>query len=515
MSANSRTAARARSEQGPGPRPWYILAVDQGTSSTKAIVFSLAGREVARASSPLATRYTADGKAEQDPEGIYRSFLDAVAGCLQRLESAAGISREQIACAGIANQRETFLLWDERGPLHDAVVWQCKRSVDICAELKQAGVEPEIRRRSGLILDPYFSGTKLTSLLRNVPAVRSAHDSGKAWFGTIDTWLLHRLSGVYATDFTNASRTLLFNIHTLEWDGELARILGAPSLRLPAVHPSAHRFGESDFGGLFEHPVPITALVGDSHAALFGERCYRPGEAKATLGTGCSILINAGEAPPRLSVSAVSTIGYGLPDRTDYALEGIVISAGSVLNWLQKELGLFDDPAVLDDMARGLANTGGVVLIPAHAGLGAPFWKMQARGALTGLSFGTSKAHIVRAALECIPYQIRAIVEAIAAEAGIRCRLIRADGGISRSRFVMQHLADTLRLPVRAPAFPDVTALGAALLAGIGLGLYGGIDDMDRLELADQIREPDPAGMAAAEAGYAAWRREVEHLLAP
>jgi glycerol kinase len=496
----------------------YILAIDQGTSSTKSIVFSLTGQEVARASSPLHTTYTPDGKAEQDPEAIYRSVIDAVDACVRELENKARIPRREIACAGIANQRETFVLWDEKGPLHDAVVWQCKRSVEICRELKEAGAEPEIRDRSGLILDPYFSGTKLTALLRSVPSVRASHDAGGACFGTVDTWLLHRLTGarVHATDYTNASRTLLFNIHTLDWDEELARIIGAPSLRLPAVYPSAHRFAESAFDGIFDSPVAITAMIGDSHAALFGERCYRPGEAKVTLGTGASILINAGAAAPPVSPSAMSTIGFGLPGRTDYALEGIVVSAGSVLTWLQRDLGMFDDPSRLAEIARSVADAGGVCVVPGHAGLGAPFWTMDARGSITGLTLATSKAQIVRAALECIPYQIRAILDAIAEETGIQCRSIRADGGISRNEFVMQWMADTLGLPVHTFAFPDVTALGAALLAGIGAGIYGGTGDIDCLALDDRVREPSgPAPgrfPALAGSGYAAWRRQVDRL---
>ena len=495
----------------------YILAIDQGTSSTKAIVFSAEGRQVASASAALRTRYTTDGKAEQDPEAIYRSVIDSVAACVRKLESESRVRRREIACAGIANQRETFVLWDEKGPLHDAVVWQCKRSVDICGQLKEAGVEPEIRHRTGLIIDPYFSGTKLTSLLREHPRVRASHDAGGACFGTVDTWLLYRLTqgGIYATDQTNASRTLLFNIHDLDWDEKLAGILEAPRLHLPEVYPSAHRFAESTFAGIFDPPVPITGMIGDSHAALFGERCYRPGEAKATLGTGSSILINAGPTAPALCPSAMTTIAFALPDRTDYALEGIVVSAGSVLNWLQGELGLFDDPSRLAEIACSVEDTGGVCVVPAHAGLGAPFWKMDAKGAVVGLTFATSKAHLIRAALECIPYQIRAITDAVSAETGIPCVSIRADGGISSNEFVMQWLAETLGLPVHTLTFPDVTALGAALAAGIGAGIYGGIDEAASLELAERVWEPaatdsDPS---PAGSGYLAWRRHVDALV--
>jgi len=492
----------------------YILAIDQGTSSTKSIVFSPEGRQMASATAALHTRYTADGKAEQDPEAIYGSVIDSVAACVQKLESEALIPRDQIVCAGIANQRETFLLWDENGPLHEAVVWQCKRSVEICNELKEAGAEAEIRARSGLILDPYFSGTKLTWLLRNLPSVRACHEAGDARFGTVDTWIVHRLTGgrVYATDQTNASRTLLFNIHTLDWDEQLAGILGAPLLRLPEVLPSAHRFAESTFEGIFAAPLPITGMIGDSHAALFGERCHRSGEAKATLGTGSSILINAGTTAPALCPSAMSTIGFGLPGRTDYALEGIVVSAGSLLNWLQNELGLFGDPSSLDEIARSVADSGGVCVVPGHAGLGAPFWRMDARGSIVGLTFASSRAHLIRATLECIPYQIRAIVDAIAEESGVRCRSIRADGGISRNEFVMQWLADTLGLPVHTFTFADVTALGAALMAGIGAGLYSGIEEVASLDLAEKVRKPlhSESTRSPAYSGYAVWRRHVD-----
>ena len=495
----------------------YILAIDQGTSSTKAIVFTAEGGQVASASAALRTRYTPDGRAEQDPEAIYRSVVDSVAACMQKLESESRIRRREIACAGIANQRETFVLWDEKGPLHDAVVWQCKRSVDICGQLKEAGAEPEIRARTGLILDPYFSGTKLTSLLREHPRIRASHDAGGAYFGTVDTWLAYRLTrgGIYATDQTNACRTLLFNIHDLDWDQQLSGILEAPLLHLPEVYPSAHRFAESTFAGIFDVPVPITGMIGDSHAALFGERCYRPGEAKATLGTGSSILINAGGTAPPLCPSAMTTIAFGLPDRTDYALEGIVVSAGSILNWLQGELELFDDPSRLDEIARSVEDTGGVGVVPAHAGLGAPFWKMDGKGAIVGLTFATSKAHLVRAALECIPYQIRAIVDAVAEETGIRCLSIRADGGISANEFVMQWLADTLGLPVHTFTFPDVTALGAALTAGIGAGIYSGIDEVASLELAERVREPAPSDsdLSPAQSGYLTWRRQVDTLV--
>ena len=495
----------------------YILAIDQGTSSTKSIVFNERAIPVASATAPLHTAYTADGQSEQEPETIYRSVIESISDCLQRLESEAGVSRDLVDCAGITNQRETFLVWDEDGtPLNNAVVWQCKRSVKICTELKARAVEGEIRARSGLIIDPYFSGTKITWLMRNIPAVREAHDAGVLRFGTVDSWLLYRLTDreVHATDHTNASRTLLFNIHTLEWDEELARILEVPSLRMPTVHPSADHYGNTDFGGLFRKEIPITAMIGDSHAALFGERCYTPGSAKATLGTGSSILINAGASPPKLSPSAMSTIGFSLQNRLDYALEGIIVSAGSILTWLGQELGFFDSVKELDSVAATVPDSGGVCVVPGHAGLGAPFWRMDIRGSLTGLTFGTGKAHIMRAALESIPCQIRAILDAVADESGVRCQSIKVDGGISRSPFVVQCLADTLGFPVHTFATADVTALGAALLAGLCARIYGDLSSIEKLDLDDTACSPGDR-LQAAQRSYDHWRAEVDRAIFP
>lgn len=487
-----------------------ILAIDQGTSGTKAIVFAPDGEILASATAPLDTRYTADGWAEQNPEAIYRSVIEAVRTSVSAMEAERGIPRSNVICAGLANQRETFVIWNRDGePLYDAVVWQCKRSTGICAELADA--EPLVRERSGLIIDPYFSGTKVTWLIRNVPKVSEAHERGAALFGTVDSWLLWRLTGgaVHATDVTNASRTLLYDIHQLAWSSDLASILEAPNLVMPEVHASAHDFGTSDFDGVFGSAIPIAAMIGDSHSAFFGERCFTPGSAKATLGTGSSILLNAGpEAPPPYP-STMSTIGFALPDRIDYALEGIIVSAGAVLTWLERELGLFSDAEELESLARKLESAGGVAFIPGHAGLGAPFWRMDARGSIHGLTFGTTKAHVLRAALESIPYQIRAILDAVREESGTACESIRADGGISRNGFVTRWIADCIGVPVHTFQLADVTALGAALLAGISVGVYGGVHSVARLEIDEAIVKPS-TNRGAAEAGYAHWRETVD-----
>ncbi len=493
----------------------YILAVDQGTSSTKAMVFNRDGTLVASASRPVNTKFTPDGRAEQDPEEIYRSIVEAVRDLITKLEHEVRIRSSEIACAGIANQRESFVVWDAAGEaLHPAILWQCKRSVSICEELQKAGYEHAVREKTGLIIDPYFSGTKLTWLVRNHPATRENLARGEAFFGTVDSWLLFRLTdgAVHATDHTNACRTLLFNIETLHWDDELARTLEVPDLRLPAAHPSAHHYGESDFGGALPRPVPITAMIGDSQSAFFGERCYEPGDTKATLGTGCSILVNAGDGRPEAYKSTMSTIGFSTPERLDYALEGIIVSAGSILTWLGRELGLFAEPEALEQAAIDAGESHGVVLIPAHSGLGAPFWRMDARGSIHGLTFGTTKEHILRAALESIPYQIRAILDAVKKESGVACASIRVDGGISRNRFVTQWLANTLAVPAHTYAMSDVTGLGAAFLAGLGGGIYSGIDEIAKLNLEESVHTPD-SGQQAAEKAYTTWRGVVEQSI--
>ncbi len=493
----------------------YILAVDQGTSSTKAMVFGRDGSLVVSASRALDTRYNTKGWAEQDPDALYKSVVDAVGDVIEKLEYDHHIQRGQVACAGIANQRETALVWDAEGkPLYPAVVWQCKRSVSICSELKEAGCEPEIRARTGLIIDPYFSGTKLTWLRRNHKPVRAALSRGEAFFGTVDTWLLYRLTGgaVYATDTTNASRTLLFNIKTLSWDTELLRLLDLTGLRTPSVRPSSHEYGTSDFGGVFPKQVPITAMIGDSHSAFFGERCFETGDAKATLGTGCSVLLHAGNVAPLPYTSTMSTIGFSIPGRLVYALEGIIVSAGSVLTWLQRELGLFSRPEALEQAALKAGNSHGVVLVPGHAGMGAPFWRMDVQGSIHGLTFGTTSEHILRAALESIPYQVRAIIDAIRLESGVACNSIRADGGISRNGFVTRWMANTLGVPVHAYAVSEVTGLGAAFLAGLGAGIYSGLEEIRRLSIDEAIHEPDDEREAAGR-GYAMWRDTVNRNL--
>ena len=453
----------------------YILAVDQGTSATKTIIFDSLGQIAARASAPLASSFPRPGFVEQDPEAIFRSVLESVGACLDSFRGRVSDDFSAIVACGISNQRETFILWDRKGiPLAPAVVWQCKRSVDICERLRSSGMGEEISERTGLLIDPYFSATKIIWLTENESHVRREIDAGRAFFGTVDAWLAFRLTRgqTYATDHTNASRTLLFNITKLDWDGRLLAEWHLEGLRLPEVHPSSHRYGETDFEGRLPSPIPISAMIGDSHAAAFGEMCLTPGTAKATMGTGSSIMMNVGQQRRAVRGALVSTICFSLKDRVDYALEGIVVSCGATIAWLRDQLGMLAESRDSESMARAVPDNGGVYLVPAFSGLGAPWWRMDLRAAIVGLTFGSTKNHIVRAALESIPYQIAEVIAAMEADSMVKLTELKVDGGITENGFVMQLLADLLPAAVVCNEIEDVSALGTAMLAGLETGLF-------------------------------------------
>lgn len=462
----------------------FILAIDQGTSSTKTLVFDAQGQVVSRASEPLKTHYFGEGFAEQDPEGIFQNVISSVKKCLADFQ-AQGHSLTSIAAVGISNQRETFILWDEQGkPLHNAVIWQCKRSVKICDQLRERGLGAIINEKTGLLIDPYFSGSKLMWLQQNQPEIREAIQAGKAYFGTVDTWLLYKLTKgeKYLTDYTNASRTLFFNLSTLDWDADLLREFGLTGLQLPQPQPSSYTFGESDFEGLFPKPVPIMGMIGDSHAAAFGEGCFSEGTAKATLGTGCSILMNVGNHRKSSANGMVSTICWSTAERVDYALEGVIVTCGATIEWLKNEWGIFEDSKDTEAMARSVEHNNGVYLVPAFSGLGAPHWDMKRKASITGLTFGSTKNHLVRAALESIPYQIKDIIGAMEADAGLELKELMVDGGMTSNGFVLQFLADLLGKPVVKINMPDVSALGAAYLAGLACGLFTNITHLQSLK---------------------------------
>jgi glycerol kinase len=457
----------------------YILAIDQGTSSTKTLIFDAEGNAIAKGSEPLHTMYLNDGFVEQDPEAIFKNVEASVQQCINEFESK-GYAIADIQACGISNQRETFVVWDQTGkPLHNAVVWQCKRSIQICERLKSEGYEKEIKDKTGLIIDPYFSGTKLLWLLENNEQVRLAIEKGEAYFGTVDTWLLYKMTGgtSYYTDYSNASRTLFFNLHTLTWDKAILEKWGLEKLNLPEIKPSSANFGNWKAF----HNLPITAMIGDSHAAAFGEGCFSSGTAKATLGTGCSILMNIGAKPKPSENGMLTTICWSMEGRIDYALEGAIVSCGSTIEWLKNELGLFEDSQQTQQMAEAVSDNNGVYIIPAFSGLGAPHWDMARKASINGMTFGSTKNHIVRAALESIPYQIKDVIIAMEQDAELSLKAINTDGGITANSFIMQFLADLLDKPVTKVGIADVSALGAAYLAGLQSGLWENIETIETL----------------------------------
>ncbi len=461
----------------------YILSIDQGTSATKSLIFNEKGEAIAKGVELLHTNYFSDGFVEQNPEDIYQNVLAAVAKCITQFETK-GYTKNDITCIGISNQRETFLVWDKEGmPLHNAIVWQCKRSIQICEQLKQQDLSKLVNEKTGLIIDPYFSATKLIWLLQNNIVIKEAIQNANAFFGTIDTWLLYKLTNgkEYATDFTNASRTMLFNLNTLQWDEELINTFGLLGIQLPQIKSSSSFYGSTTINNLLDKEISITAMVGDSQAAAFGEGCFDTGTAKATLGTGCSILMNIGNKPVQSNNGMITTICWSVDGRVDYALEGIIVSCGSTIEWLKNELNLFENNSDTEAMATSVSNNGGVYFIPSFSGLGSPHWQMERRAEIVGLSFGTTKNHIVRAALESIPFQIKDVINAMEKDAIISLKEINIDGGISKNNLVTTLLANLLTKQVSLINITDVSALGAGYLAGLNVGIFEGIEQLKTL----------------------------------
>jgi glycerol kinase len=489
----------------------YILSIDQGTSSTKSIIVDENGEVQFKATEPLKTHYIDGGKVEQDPEEIYQNVLASVKTCLDGFASEGGDLNAILAC-GISNQRETFILWDENGtPLCNAVVWQCKRSIEICRRLDKLGLAPKINEKTGLIIDPYFSGTKVIWLYENDPKIREAIDTGKAFFGNVDSWLLYKMTNgeSYFTDYTNASRTLFFNLKNLQWDHELLADFGLSNLNLPGLKPSSAHFGSTNLGGLFDHEINISAMIGDSHAAAFGEGCFEPGNAKATLGTGSSILKNIGTEPITSKNGMVTTICWSTEDRVDYALEGIIVSAGATIEWVKNQLGLFENNSELERICKSLDDNGGVYIVPAFSGLGAPHWDMNRKASIEGLSFETNKSHIIRAAVESVPYQIKDVIAAMESDSGLPLSELKIDGGITSNKFVVQFLADLLERKVTHIKIADVSALGAAYLTGLKAGIYKNIDQLKSFNK-DSTSTFAGVNSEIVKTYYAAWKKAIE-----
>lgn len=490
----------------------FIVSLDQGTTSSRAVVFDRdrGGVRVMK-SREFRQIYPRPGWVEHDPEEIWSSQLAALKDAL----ATGGVSAADIACIGIANQRETVVVWDrETGrPVHNAVVWQCRRTADICNRLKFDGYDEIIQEKTGLIIDAYFSGTKIKWILDNVGGARERAGSGKLLAGTVDTWLIWKLTGgrLHVTDYSNASRTMLFNIHTLEWDGELLERLGIPACMLPEVVPSSGFIGETD-AEILGAAIPISGIAGDQQAALFGQACFEEGSAKNTYGTGCFILMNTGCTAVRSKKRLLTTIAWSIDGKTEYALEGSVFNAGSAIQWLRDELKIIDSAPQSDILAQSVPDTGGVYVVPAFTGLGAPHWDMYARGAILGITRGTKREHIVRAVLESIAYQSRDVFEAMKADSGVCLKELKVDGGASVSAFLMQFQADIMNVEVKRPGITETTALGAAYLAGLGMGMWGSREEIAREWVLDRAFMPSMSEEAAGKR-YKDWKRAVERSM--
>lgn len=484
----------------------FILALDQGTTSSRAMLFDAQGRVVARAQEEFEQILPAPGIVEHDAEAIWGSQLRVARQALAQ----AGVAAPAVAAIGIANQRETTLLWDRHTgrPVANAVVWQSRVSAPWCDRLKAQGLEPLFRQRTGLVLDPYFSATKIQYLLETRD-LRSAAARGDILFGTVDSFLVWRLSGgrLHLTDPSNASRTLLWNLHTRDWDDELLRILGIPRAMLPEVRPSSAVHGQTDaqwLGG----PVPLAAMAGDQQAATFGQACFEPGSAKNTYGTGCFLLMNTGTQPVLSQHNLLATVGWAIGDQMTFCLEGSVFIAGAVVQWLRDGLGIVRHSADVEPLARSVPDTGGVYFVPALVGLGAPYWDPYARGTILGITRGTTAAHLARAALEAIAFQTRDLAEAMQQDASCTLPYLKVDGGAAVNDLLMQFQADVLGVEVRRPVVAETTALGAAYLAGLAVGYWSDLGEISRHWALDRCYWPQmPAGQRQQR--YQRWQQAV------
>src|SRR5581483_3912614 len=463
--------------------PGYILALDQGTTSSRAIIFNRAGAIVHLAQQEFPQIFPRAGWVEHDPEAIWESQLE----CARRALAYTCIEAKDIAAIGITNQRETTVVWDRRTDraIHNAIVWQCRRTAPMCEKLQAEKFDRVIRRKTGLVTDAYFSGTKVAWLLDNVKNARRRANAGELAFGTVDTWLVNRLSGgrAHVTDVSNASRTLLYDIRSQKWDTEILDRLRIPPSLLPEVKSSSEVYAETD-PDLLGAPIPIAGIAGDQQAALFGQACFRPGMMKNTYGTGCFMLMNTGAKATPSETGLLTTIAWRTRGETEYALEGSVFVAGAAVQWLRDGLGIIANAAETEELANSVADNHGVYFVPAFVGLGAPYWDMNARGAISGLTRGSTRAHLVRAALEAMAYQTRDVIECMQKDSGIRAKELRVDGGATHNNFLCQFQADILGIPVVRPVVTETTALGAAYLAGLAVGFW-----KNEKEIASQWQE--------------------------
>ncbi|OJV61750.1 MAG: glycerol kinase [Clostridiales bacterium 38-18] len=490
----------------------YILALDQGTTSSRAILFDHSGRVIKTAQKEFSQYYPVAGWVEHDPMEIWGTQ----SGVAREVLETAGVSTQEIAAIGITNQRETVVVWDRRTgkPIYNAIVWQCRRTAEICDQLVEAGFEAYIKEKTGLVVDAYFSGTKVKWILDNVDGARKLANDGHLLFGNIDCWLMWNLTRgkVHATDYSNASRTMLFDINELKWDQKLLDIMEIPVSMMPEVKNTSGIFGVTDpftFGGA---EIPIASAAGDQQAALFGQMCFLPGSVKNTYGTGCFMLMNTGEDKHQSNNGLITTIAWGIDGKITYALEGSIFIAGAAIQWLRDEMGLISNAAESEVLARQVEDSNGVFVVPAFAGLGAPYWDMYARGAIIGLTRGVNRKHIVRATLESLAYQTRDVIEAMQEDSGLTLRRLKVDGGATANNFLMQFQSDVLGSQVIRPKVTETTALGAAYLAGLAVGFWRDLEELTNQFEVDVEFNPQMA-MIQREKLYNSWKNAVKRTM--
>lgn len=487
----------------------YILSIDQGTTSTRTILFNKNGEIEGVSQREFKQHFPKSGWVEHDANEIWSSVL----ACLATVLTESNVKPEQIAGIGITNQRETAVVWDKNTgrPIYHAIVWQSRQTQDICDDLKSRNLEQEFRDKTGLLLDPYFSGTKVKWILDNVEGAREKAENGDLLFGTIDTWIVWKLSGgeAHVTDYSNASRTLMYNIYDLKWDDQLLDYLTVPHSMLPEVKPSSEIYATTDKQHFFGHEIPIAGIAGDQQAALFGQACFEEGEAKNTYGTGCFMLMNTGEKAVKSESGLLTTLAYGIDGKVNYALEGSIFVAGSAIQWLRDGMRMVKDAPQSEDYATRVKSTEGVYVVPAFVGLGTPYWDSEARGAVFGITRGTEKEHFIRATLESLAYQTRDVLDAMEKDSGIELQTLRVDGGAVKNNFLMQFQSDILNVPVERPEINETTALGAAYLAGLAVGYWDSKDEIrNRWNLE---REFDPEmDEKEREDLYAGWQVAVK-----
>lgn len=491
----------------------YILSLDQGTTSSRAILFNKKGEIVHTAQKEFTQHFPKPGWVEHNANEIWGSILSVIAGVF----SESGIKPEQIAGIGITNQRETTVVWDKEtgAPIYNAIVWQSRQTSEICDELKEKGYNDLFREKTGLLIDAYFSGTKVKWILDHVDGAREKAEQGKLLFGTIDTWLIWKLSGgkAHVTDYSNASRTLMFNIHELKWDEELLNILGVPKKMLPEVKPSSEVYAKTIDYHFFGKEVPIAGAAGDQQAALFGQACFEKGMAKNTYGTGCFMLMNTGEKAVQSEHGLLTTIAWGLEGKIEYALEGSIFVAGSAIQWLRDGMRMLKDAKDSESYAKKVDSTDGVYVVPAFVGLGTPYWDSDVRGAVFGVTRGTTKEHFIRATLESLAYQTKDVLSAMEADSGIELKTLRVDGGAVKNNFLMEFQSDILEVPVERPVINETTALGAAYLAGLAIGFWKSQEEIAEQWAIDQSYHPSMEEKVRADL-YQGWKKAVKAAIA-